>query len=533
LLWILAIIAAVLMLAAPASAQFMVTPMKIELGIWPGRTAEEIFVIRNLSEDRVRIIDLKLVEVTQSKDAHWQIIEEDSDIDTSKLSSCAEWINFSTNSVRIGPLGKATVTIKVKAPPRTRGFYIAGLTAQTRPAPDITGIPVVVRFLVPILVEIQGRPMRSKIELTDVGMEFREQRGETPATTLASIRIANAGKTYSRLKGTVTVKNFSAGHWRKITTAEFKEVSIIPGAELNIKSDLQRSLPTGKYELEGALYVDGRRVKPLQREMDFAGDPSVTRVAADAALDIEPASLSITSVPGATRSAALKVRNASDSTVDVRVASVIPPVLKGVAFGELRGEDLACAEWIKVLPEKFTLRAGARQTIRIIAKMPRAESMHANYYASLGLWARYTDGQNAGVTMALLNVENKRIEVKPTIQPMKLTLAIQEASTYAIVARFGNVGNIHIRPRCSATLTMAGGRIVRRTLLAGESGLMLPLEVRNFSGVLDFATIAAGTYRLEAILEYTTAEGVTERMTQGISMRVSVEGEQRIVEIIE
>lgn len=63
--------------------------------------------------------------------------------------------------------------------------------------------------------------------------------------------------------------------------------------------------------------------------------------------------------------------------------------------------------------------------------------------------------------------------------------------------------------------------------MAGKAGLMLPLELRDFSEVLDFSTVPAGTYRLAAMLEYADRQITIEK-----SIRVTVVGEQRIVEII-
>jgi len=421
------------------------------------------------------------------------------------------------------------VTVTVKVPSGARGFYLAGLTAKERPRPGVTGgVAVVVRFAVPILIEILGRPMRQKINLIDVGMEFRQASAEKPSTTLVSLGIANNGGTYSRLNAFARLKHFSGGHWRTITETEFKERSIIPGVEFNLKSDIQRSLPSGKYRVEGALYVDGRRVKGLGKEIDFAGDPSVTKVAADAALDLTPTEVSITCVPGANRTAVLTVYNASDDHVNVRTALGLPPTLKGVAVGELKGEELNCAGWVKVVPDTFRLRAGGRQNIRIMAKMPNPAAMHANYYALLGLRATYTDGQNAGVTSAYICVGNKNVEARAFASPMKLTVGAMEESKYVVVGRFGNVGNVHFTPTCSAAVTTAQNMTVANLLLSGKASVMLPLEVRNFSGVLDFSRIAAGLYRLTATLEYATGAVVTTQ----IPIQVSVQGEQRSVEIV-
>lgn len=529
-MWVIAILAAVLMSAGPASGQFMVSPLKMELTLLAGRTYSTVLQIRNNNPVRAQMMDLAVVELTQQEDGTMQVIEPGSDFDVSKLASCFKWTSLSASSVEVGPLRMVPITVTMKVPPDARGFYLVGIIVQQKSKPGAGGVAIRVRFLVPVLIEILGRPVRHKVNLSDVGMEFREASGEQPATVLVSTGVTNDGGTYSRLKGNVVVRKFLREHWRKIVTAEFKDVSIIPGVKLNLKSDIGRSLPSGKYRVTGTLFVDGRRVKPLEKEITFVGDPSVTRAAADAVLNLQPLVVSIKNAQsGATRSAVIKIENASKDTVNVTTVLDVPPILKNVAFGELKGEDLTCAEWVKVEPEKFTLRGGARQSIRIIAKMPNSELAHARYYTHLDLHARYTDGQSAGKTNALICVENINVEVIHAAQPLKLTIAAMEASKYIVVGRFGNLGNSHFTPKCRAMVrTLTTGATLARLLLSGKAGLMLPLEVRDFSGVHDFSRVNAGTYRLTAILEYAGEQVATE-----IPISVSLgPNEQRLVEIV-
>ncbi len=518
--------------AIPASGQgfsFMVKPMKIELACRPGRTVERVFELRNLTQGR-EIIDLKLVDLTQTSQGGVQAVESGAEINTPSFFSCLSWTKLSADSVTVEAMQVAYVTLTIKAPAGPRGFYVAGIIAQRRAAPTDQTVSVVIRFLIPILVEIQGRPVRQKIQLNDVGMEFIEQSEKQPATTLLSMGIANQGRTYSRIKGTARVMRYWQGHWGNVTTAEFKELGILPGIELNLQSDLARRLPSGKYKLTGTLYVDGRRIRPLEKEIDFVGDPSVTKLAVDTSLTLDPPILSVSAVPGANRAAVIKVENASEDPVIIEVAAAIPPVLRGVALGDLKGKDLSCAEWVKVMPEKFTLRGAGRQNIGVIIKMPKAESIHPNYYALLGLRARYPDGQSAGQTTTLICVENKMAEAKPAAQVMKLTLAADEPSKYIAHAKFGNIGNVHYTPKTTAVVTTTVGATVTETALSGETGLMLPLETRDFSGVLDFSRVDAGIYFLNGILEYAEGKAVNKEIPIQVSIN---EDQQRLVEVIE
>lgn len=531
-LWITFILGPILLLAAPASAQFkiLVKPMTLEFTPLAGRTVQEVLQLRNRDANTPRVIDLKLHELSQYEDGSWRLMEPGPTVEAAdaNLSSCFKWVQLGATTATLGPLRMVPVNIKLKTPPRVRGFYCAAITAAIRPRPQLatTGASLVVRFLVPVLVQIRGRPMRQNIALKDVGMQFRPQSVMQPATTMVAMRIANHGGTYSRLKASMVLQKQVGGRWRTVTDAEFKEVSIIPGVELNLKSDIQRSLPPGRYKVMGSLYVDGRRVKPLQKEIDFAGDPGIARIVFDAALELTPSELSILGVPGATRTAVMKVDNTTDDAVDIQVSLTMPQVLKGVAFGDLKGEDLICTNWLRVVPEKFKLRAGGRQNIRVISRMPSTQAVRASYYALLNLRATYPDGTSGGTTTAIVCVQNKNIPPEPYAQPMRLILAEAEPSTYIVSARFGNVGNIHFTPKCVAS-TSEGGP-TSQILLTGKPGTMLPLEVRDFSGIMDFSRYKEGTYHLTVILEYAGSIATRE-----IPIRVSLAGSQRMVEVIE
>lgn len=516
--------------ASPASGQgFMVKPMKMEFAPRAGQTIETTLELRNTSADEARTLDLKLLELTQGRNGGWRVIEPGSNVDTSALASCLKWTALSQSAVTVKPLETAAVTVTLKVPRAARGFYATALIAQTRPKPGPrTGVAIVIRFLIPILVEIQGRPVRQKIGLSDVGMVFRGASENAPPTTFVTLGATNQGLTYSRIKGRVKVMFFSNGRWRPVSTADIKETGIIPGVKLSLGADLKRRLPSGRYKLTASLYVDGRRVKPLKKEIDFEGDPTVTKLAVDTSLMLDPPELSIAGAPGAMRTAVLKVENASEDAVNIEAASLVPPSLRGVAMGELKGEELSCAPWIKVSPAKFTLRASGKQNIRVIAKMPKAEKMYAAYYGLLTLKATYPDGQSAGETTSLVCVTNAKVETKPAAQVMKLALAAEEGSKYVVQAKFGNTGNVHFMPKCSGMLLSGAGQMVQAVALSGEEGLMLPLEMRNFSGVIDFEKVEPGTYLVKTVIECGSGQAAAEQ----IPIRVTVEEGKKVITII-
>lgn len=448
-------------------------------------------------------MSLRLVELSQTPSGSWSLIEPDSETDVSHLSSCRTWISFDQQSIELEPASTERVAVRLEVPPGARGTYVAGIIAEQPPRPNATGLVVRVRFLIPVIVEIQGRPVRQQVTLDDLQMIYRKPEGGQPGTTLAGMNIANEGRSYSRVRGDLRVERQSDDRWRPISRVEIPDRGIIPGVTLSLGDDLNRRLPSGTYRLRGNLYVDGRRVAPLDKEIEFEGDPNVDTLAYDTALVLEPGEVAFDATPGATRTSVVRVENPSEDPLEVRAEAVLPASLRGVALGELRGDELSAAEWVEVRPDTFTLRGGGRQNLRVLTRVPRENVDHAHYYAQLVLHATYGDGQSAGTTQTLLTVSNAAVPTEAAVQAVRLALAADEASRYFVQAQFSNVGNVHLAdPRVEAEVLGTGGQPVAATALGGEAGVLLPLGVRHYGGELDFADIEPGRYILQARLRY-------------------------------
>jgi hypothetical protein len=530
--WMAVMGVVLLLVAGPTFGQFTVEPMKIELQVTPGKIVKSAIKVRNADPNEVHTIDLRIVEVTESEQADWVIVDpnDPNTGDISKLSSCKSWIRMNRSSVTLNPLESMPLELTLRIPRGLRGFYSAGILASIRPRPDVTGVVLGLRFLVPVIIEIEGRTVRPRIEATSVGMRFVPASGAGRATTLVSMRVENKGETFSRLKPMARIWSFANGHWRLITTTQFPDTGIIPGADLLLKSSLHKSLPAGKYKIAGMTYVDGRPTKRVETEINFAGDPKVTKVAADAPLDLDPTDVVIQSLPGATRTGTIKVINATSETVNIRIALGLPNILRSTVFGDVRGQDLDCTNWIKIVPQQFTLQGeGGRQNLQVIATMPNPAVTHPCYYSLLALWATYPDGQGAGVTTMPICIRNTNIQVEPEAEGLRVDIQDLGASKYLIAAQFGNFKTIHFTPITvkAAVIPTTGASSVPRAsiFLSGDPSLMLPFETRQFSGVMDFSSIPADNYLLVGRLEY--APGQFARVQKLI--QVSVEGGKRVI----
>jgi len=540
LIWIIAIGAALLVSANSAFGQFTVQPMKLELPVTPGKIIKSKLQVRSFDEIDVHSISMSVVELSQLENGEWDVIEPNDindpnsphfGFDISKLSSCRDWISLSPDNFSLDPAGVQPVEVTLRIERGVRGFFGAGIIAKTSPMQGAGDVSIVLRFFVPVIIEIQGRPARPKVQATDIGLEFIKGTGEYPAISQVTMNIANDGGTYSQLKPTARIWSFTDGHWRVITTTEFQDKSIIPGARFKLRANIRKPLPSGKYKVAGYLFVDGRRGKKIEKEIDFAGDTSITNVAADAPLDLYPIDLSMDGMPGATRTATIKVYNASKEAVNVQTAMGLPSILQQNALGDVKGEDLDCTQWLKVTPEQFTLRGeGGVQTLRVVNTIPKDLSVpYPCYYSLLALWGTYPDGQKAGYTTTNICIRNKQVDASSSAAALKLTLQDLGESKYLVVARFGNYGMVHFTPiRVKAGLAMPNGIHRISTFLTGNPNLMLPFETRDFAGVLDLTYIPADIYRLAAAIEYAPKLWADKQ----ISVRVSIEGGRRIAEVV-
>lgn len=535
-IWMVLIGVALLASAGQTFGQFSVEPMKVELQVTPGKIFNSVVRIRNADPNESHTIDLKVVELTQSEDAQWSIVDPNDPTtgDISKISSCSSWIRLNRNTVTLEPLQVLPMEIALRVPRGQRGFYTAGILASVRPRPDLTGgVLMSMRFLVPVVVEIEGRSPQPRVQATEVGMQFIQVGGSGPATTVATMRVENNGLTFSRLKPLTRIYSLAGGHERVITTTEFPETGIIPGARLNLKADVLKAIPSGKYKVVGVLYVDGRLTKRIEKEITFAGDPKISQVASDAPLDLDPTEIFIEGLPGATRTQTVKIFNAANETVNIRAAMGLPTALQGTVVNQVRGQDLDCTKWVKIVPEQFTLQGeGGRQNLQIIATIPNPGATHPCYYSVLALWGTYPDGQRAGVTTMPICVRNTNIPADPNAEALKLDIQDLGASKFLVVARFANPKTIHFTPitaKAAVISTTIPGGVPRSSIfLDGDASLMLPFESRQFSGVMDFSILPADTYILRARLEY--APNLFAYINKII--QVSVEGDERIVRTI-
>ena len=157
----------------------MVKPMTIKANPAPTQAIELPLEIYNTAIDGPRTIHPAACRPFEDDQGTWQLVEPNSGVNLSGHASSLPWTTLSASSVNIGPQQPADIMVRLKPPANARGYYFAGIIAETPIPEHATGVVVRIRFLIPLIVEIKGRTVPERVALSDVAMNYRT--GHRPA----------------------------------------------------------------------------------------------------------------------------------------------------------------------------------------------------------------------------------------------------------------------------------------------------------------------------------------------------------------
>jgi hypothetical protein len=200
-------------------------------------------------------------------------------------------------------------------------------------------------------------------------------------------------------------------------------------------------------------------------------------------------------------------------------------------MGEITGDDFSCHKWTEIKPARFTFFPRAKRKIAVQVAYPKPGGKKPYYYGAFKISATYPQGQLAGSATGLIIVQDNLEEAAGRMQGMGMSLARIEGEQYSVLATFGNTGDIHLAPKPLGSVIEVAGTAMRHVQafdFDGQPGLVLPLGVRSFSGMINFSQIGPGAYIIKAEVEY--KGGKTE---QTLAIRVSEKKEEgRVVDVI-
>jgi hypothetical protein len=230
--------------SAPALGQFIVQPMQLEIPATPGQLVRTELQLQNHDLEETVQVSLKVVDLSQTEDGSWRAVEPDANnIDLSKLQSCKDWISLGKDRYEVKPMTIEPVRLSIRARPGVRGVYSAAILVRLGNPTEETDVGLILQFMIPVLVNIQGRAAQRKVDVTGLNMEFQEATGQSAATTIISMNVSNGGGTYSRLRGLIKLWGYFEEHWRLFAEREIQVPGILPGSDLKLVGDIGRSLP--------------------------------------------------------------------------------------------------------------------------------------------------------------------------------------------------------------------------------------------------------------------------------------------------
>jgi|GEM_PF-2004621 len=521
---------ALLVLAGAAHGQgFLVSPARMEFAPETGDEVTQNLTIRNTSTFAVSVtitpslLGQTPVGLSNPLDPKIRTPE------TAALRPCYDWMKVEQDRVTVPALDRAVIPVKLTVPRSARGYYSAVLVLDSVPPVDDEDerARLTVRFLVPVLVDVQGPLARERLLLDDMSMEYHERTPLLPADSVCRVKVQNAGETMLQLQARVSVEALVEGRWYKVTDAKPFGFLILPGVTLDMPHSLGRRLPSGRYKVRTSLWMNGREKTRGEREIDFIGDPTA-KLPFDVALIVNPTQLDVKTLPGGLRTAIITLQNPTAQTVQVAARAAFPPELKGVALGNVRGDEFDCSAWMRVDPPMVELRGNSRQNIKVTFMPPRGKELQPNCYANIEMKVVTTDGQSVGDISVPVWAQTSAVEdLEPAIHEGLLTISREEGDIYAVNAQFENIGNVHFLPEVSIKLLTQAGRPVQIDKLDTDITRVLPLGRPQYTGALDFSTVAPGTYLVLATL---TAGG--KQVNSSLPIRVELDGEQKVITVI-
>jgi len=511
---------------------YTVQPMRIEVSPTPGTVVEQEITLRNGTPNALTM-SAKPVWLGQNQQGNWIFGDPDERKEPAPTHDCVRWLKVNDEESDVLGLQSKMIKMSVSVPRGVYGFHCAAVLVTARLAkPDPKGMGIVLQFLVPVLAHVPGGQARERITLTDTLLRRIEAAEEQTPTTLGALCLRNEGNTYTRISGTVAVYSAAGAEWRRVTEVEIPERGMIPGANVELAEDLQRRLPSGNYRLRATLRQGGRVKSSVEREVAFVGDPGVTGIAADVPLIIEPLEITASGVPGGQRSAVLMVKNPTDEPVTVACRAETPATLAGVNLGAISGDSFSCAAWTTLSAGELTLNPGERRNLRVQLNYPAAPTApRPCYYADLRLTTTYADGQGAGTAVVPITFQDTAQAATPRAQIERVSLAQQEGDKYTVTAKVANIGNVHLTPLVTATLHGTAGDAVGMQPLQSSTERLLPLATPQYTGALDFATVAPGNYLLTVTMRYADKEETKQQLS--ITVTDTAQGKQVTVNGIE
>lgn len=522
-------VAAFLSLCGGVKAEgLMVRPSKFELSTPAGKVLQIPITVTNLWRE-ANEIEAYSVVLLQGRSGDYQFAFRDKVPAGAVIPRCsADWLTVTPTTAGIRSGGDTRLMATLAVPRDVRGSFACAVLVRNKPGTG-TGIHVVVQVVCPMIITVVGAPAQQKVELRDATLVHVVKGDDEQPTTTTGLMLYNTGETYEKVSGQVIVMRQVGAKWREVTRQELQSRGLLAGAAMRLETDLKRRFPPGKYKLIGQLNIGGRVRANQEFEVDFAGDPAAPPLVDDVSLLVDPAEALVEVGPGGRRSVLVNLTNPSDQEIEITFGVSMPTALVGVALGELQGPQLSAADWVSLSPKELPLRANGQRSIRLVVEEPQDAKPLPSHYALVEASVKYADGHVDKRAVTMVMVRHPRLTPELAAAPLPIALARAEDSKYSLTCRFGNVGSKEFRATAMATVAPIIGPALVEAKLDGPTNLLLPLSIAQFGGLLDFAAVPPGTYKLSVHMMYGGAMPAVARS----DVSVTEANGQKVVTVVE
>jgi len=220
-----------------------------------------------------------------------------------------------------------------------------------------------------------------------------------------------------------------------------------------------------------------------------------------AGIGISPVTFEISGNPGEVIENNIKVFNPTDATVGVKmeVEDIAPTGEEGFVMVEPpETETYSLARWITAEPQEFDLAPGGEQFVKFTLIIPENAEPGGHYGTVLaGTKAIVGNGATGALltqrvgALVLLTVPGLAKE-ELVVKEFKATSTYSEYGPIIFVAKFENLGSVHVKPTGYVTVTNWLGKKIGDVPIAPRN--ILPGGLRIFEMVLNKKWLWAGKY---------------------------------------
>lgn len=541
--WVLAGILAAMLLAGsleaqPAAAEgfsFTVSPLVVELQGSPGSTSPFEVVVAAGGTGRPAEFQVAVKPVRQDVLGNYKV----TDHEEMGERSAAKWIQVQPERFTLEPGRSRAVRGLLTFPRNFRGGAYAAVVIQLQPeqAQEQGNVRQVIRNEFAVIVEAVAMAggVRPDLHISRLAVVPASQKGMEayaraygPQALVVVAEVTNEGDVHGFAKGSISIWD---GAGRKINQVPLGvgRGAVLPSATIQMGTVLTRGLPPGDYTLQAVINYGGLRPAITRQKVTIGeGVQQRGQSGRGARILVEPETITLESVPGAPKYAAVRVRNLDKVPVEV-TAQVLSLVYDEAGNPNIEPTDRGdpSASWAVLRPDKATLQPGTVRNFQVGIRPPRGVDPHG-YYAQVLVRALPvgTGQQNALETEMSVPVYvllGDKGEVKGQLAPLSIERS-EDGRFLMVGTQFANTGNVHVTPSAQVVMeletipeTEGGAEYVGEPVWIEQARLsvpptstpVLPGGVRNLGALLE-KPASAGKYRIRVFVRYGGAETLVQ-----------------------